>query len=302
MHQLAELPGPPQVGNGGHLCAANTLASECVRFLWGSGQWTSNLVCCTAFAERSARGTAFPIRDSCVAKHRRLRRSSALSFAPRRLCSAPSPAWSQGPDPTLCPGGTTGAPRPIWRPCHKPFHNLHCAKESPWPPHACSPDTRPSPPCLAATPLAPAPPQAVFSGESDLGQGPGSAPMSLYQLVHPHLAQRVGYCAPLRNIPLLQLGTEEAPTGFVAISFMHVASASMLGGYCMWGHGTSIPVLQFYMSVQVGSCLNVTWPSASCTWRPRKHAGWVESGAEGGTVVPMCHSNGSAHGACQHAG
>ncbi|KAG2484543.1 hypothetical protein HYH03_016678 [Edaphochlamys debaryana] len=72
----------------------------------------------------------------------------------------------------------------------------------------------------------PGTPQAIFSAESDLGLGAES--YSLYQLVHRELAQRLGYAAPLRNIPLTQLGTEDAPTGACAISFMHVASASML--------------------------------------------------------------------------
>ncbi|KXZ43870.1 hypothetical protein GPECTOR_78g58 [Gonium pectorale] len=78
----------------------------------------------------------------------------------------------------------------------------------------------------------PGAPQAVFSGESDLGLGPDAVSYSLYQLIHRELQHRMGYAAPLRNIPLTQIGTEDAPTGFCAISFMHVASASMLG---CWG-------------------------------------------------------------------
>ncbi|GFR50076.1 hypothetical protein Agub_g12220 [Astrephomene gubernaculifera] len=76
----------------------------------------------------------------------------------------------------------------------------------------------------------PGSPQAVFSGESDLGLSlaPEHPRYCLYQLVHRDLLQRLGYAAPLRNIPLSQMGTEDAPTGYCAISFMHVASASML--------------------------------------------------------------------------
>ncbi|GIL68615.1 hypothetical protein Vafri_21869 [Volvox africanus] len=74
----------------------------------------------------------------------------------------------------------------------------------------------------------PGSPQAIFSGESDLDLGSDAAHYCLYQLVHRELVQRIGYSAPLRNISLTQLGTEDAPTGFCAISFMHVASASML--------------------------------------------------------------------------
>eukprot|EP00198_Chlamydomonas_reinhardtii_P005062 XP_001694398.1 predicted protein [Chlamydomonas reinhardtii] len=121
---------------------------------------------------------------------------------------------------------------------------------------------------------------AVFSGESDLGLGPGGDRYSLYQLVHrelslplavlPAMLPPLSVLAPghlrremAQSLIALQvarqlashgsdvragsrrsswsivspgmpacsachLGTEAAPTGFCAISFMHVASASML--------------------------------------------------------------------------
>ncbi|GLI67737.1 hypothetical protein VaNZ11_011988 [Volvox africanus] len=97
----------------------------------------------------------------------------------------------------------------------------------------------------------PGSPQAIFSGESDLDLGSDAANYCLYQLVHRELVQRIGYSAPLRNIPLTQLGTEDAPTGFCAISFMHVASASML--VAELGQ-PGVEALQQFKSIATGLC------------------------------------------------
>ncbi|GIL86397.1 hypothetical protein Vretifemale_14724, partial [Volvox reticuliferus] len=97
----------------------------------------------------------------------------------------------------------------------------------------------------------PGSPQAIFSGESDLDLGSDAAHYCLYQLVHRELVQRIGYSAPLRNISLTQLGTEDAPTGFCAISFMHVASASML--VAELGQ-PGVEALQQFKSIATGLC------------------------------------------------
>ncbi|EFJ45840.1 hypothetical protein VOLCADRAFT_118195 [Volvox carteri f. nagariensis] len=80
----------------------------------------------------------------------------------------------------------------------------------------------------------PGSPQAVFSGESDLDLGTDSAHYCLYQLVHREL-----------------LGTEDAPTGACAISFMHVASASML--VAELGQ-PGVEALQQFKSIATGLC------------------------------------------------